>query len=147
VALNHVILYLPEFDVYDDPTAQYAAFGVMAADTYDKPVVRVSASGAMLARTPAMVPDDHRAHARTVVNVAADGTVTGRTEETNTGIFGIVLRFAGANAQNIGETAPQRMLQLYSMPGTGQYDFGNLADKIDPANMTAAFTLTERFKA
>src|SRR5712671_2229652 len=146
VALNHVILYLPEFDVYDDPTAQYAAFGVMAADTYDKPVVRVSASGAKLARTPAMAPDDHTAHARTVVNVAADGTVTGHTEETNTGIFGFGLRFAGANAQNVGETAPQRMLQLYNTPGTGQYDFGNVADTIDPANMRGAFTLTERFK-
>ena len=27
--LNHVILYLPEFDVYDDPTAASAAFGVL----------------------------------------------------------------------------------------------------------------------
>ena len=26
VALNHVILYLPEFDLYDDPTAKF--FGV-----------------------------------------------------------------------------------------------------------------------
>src|SRR5262249_31636798 len=75
-----------------------------------------------------------------------DGTVTGRTEETNTGTFGLVLRFAGANAQNIGETAPQRLLQLYSTPGTGQYDFGNLADRIDPANMAAGFPFAERFK-
>jgi hypothetical protein len=146
VALNHVILYLPEFDVYDDPTARYAAFGVMSAETYDKPVVRVSANGAMVARTPAMEPDDHTAHARTIVNVAADGTVTGRTEETNTGVFGTTLRFAAANAQNIGATAPQRMLQVFNTPGTGQYDFGNSADTIDPANMTGSFTLTKRFK-
>jgi transglutaminase-like putative cysteine protease len=146
VALNHVILYLPEYDIYDDPTAQYAAFGVMALETYDKPVLRVGARGVTIAHTPAMAPDDHTAHARTIVNVAADGTVTGRTEETNTGMFGLVLRLAGANAQNIGETAPQRMLQLYNTPGTGQYDFGNLANTVDPANMAGAFTLTERFK-
>ena len=48
VALNHVILY-PEFDLYDDPTANFAAFGVLAAENYDKPVVRVSAAGATLA--------------------------------------------------------------------------------------------------
>jgi transglutaminase-like putative cysteine protease len=30
-ALNHSILYLPEFDLYDDPTAQFAAFGVQRA--------------------------------------------------------------------------------------------------------------------
>jgi hypothetical protein len=40
-----VILY-PEFDLYDDPTANFAAFGVLAAENYDKPVVRVSAAGA-----------------------------------------------------------------------------------------------------
>src|SRR5262249_14420909 len=28
VALNHVILYLPDFDLYDDPTVAPAAFGV-----------------------------------------------------------------------------------------------------------------------
>ena len=59
VALNHVILHLPEFNLYDDPTGNFAAFGVLAAETYDKPVVRVGASGATLARTPAMNPEDH----------------------------------------------------------------------------------------
>src|SRR5262249_2977959 len=102
VALNHVILYLPEFDLYDDPTATVAAFGVLAPDTYDKPVVRVTASVATLARTPAMRPEDHTGHARTIVKVAADGTVTGETEESNTGVFGSVLRLASARVQNLG---------------------------------------------
>jgi hypothetical protein len=76
-ALNHVILYLPEFDLYDDPTASGAAFGVLAPEAYDKPVVRVAAGGAALARTPAMKPGDHMAHAVTSVKIAADGTITG----------------------------------------------------------------------
>src|SRR5580704_7291694 len=45
LSLNHAIVYLPEFDLYDDPTARYAAFGVLAAETYDKPVLVVGASG------------------------------------------------------------------------------------------------------
>ena len=94
-ALNHVILYLPEFDIYDDPTASGAAFGVLAPEAYDKPVVRVSAAGATLARTPAMKPDDHTAHATTSVKLAADGTVTGQTQESNTGVLGMALRFVG----------------------------------------------------
>src|SRR5271169_1060444 len=40
MALNHVILYLPEFDLYDDPTANFAAFAALAAENYDKPVVQ-----------------------------------------------------------------------------------------------------------
>ncbi len=50
--LNHVIIYLPEFDLYDDPTAGILPFGTLAVETYDKPVVRVSAAGANLATPP-----------------------------------------------------------------------------------------------
>jgi hypothetical protein len=147
VALNHVILYLPEFDLYDDPTATLAAFGVLASETYDKPVVRVGLGGAILARTPAMQPEDHTSHARTVINVAADGTVTGQTEESGTGIFGIMLRIASTTAQNLGaDAAAERLLQAFNTPGTGHYDLGNSAEKVDPVTMKSAFTLSERFK-
>src|SRR5262249_39674659 len=80
-AINHVILYLPDFDLYDDPTASRAAFGVLPAEAYDKPVVRISAGTAKLAQTPAMRPDDHTIYARTRINVSADGIVTGETEQ------------------------------------------------------------------
>jgi hypothetical protein len=63
------ILYLPEFDLYDDPTQNFAAFGVLVAATYDKPVVRVGANGVTLGRTPAMNPNDHTSHATTILNV------------------------------------------------------------------------------
>jgi hypothetical protein len=146
VALNHVILYLPEFDLYDDPTQNFAAFGVLGGGAYDKPVVRVGANGATLARTPAMKPEDHTSHATTIINVAADGTVTGQTEESTTGIFGITLRFAGSNAQNLGhEAASQRQLQAFNTPGTGRYDLGNSAEKADPVTMKSTFTLSQRF--
>ena len=147
VALNHVMLYLPEFDVYDDPTASFSAFSVLAAQTYDKPVVRVGTSGATLARTPAMKPEDHTIHASTIINVAADGTVTGQTEESSIGIFGHSLQFVSANVQNLGhEVAAQRQLQAYNTPGTGRFDLGNSAEKTDPVTMKSWFTLTERFK-
>jgi hypothetical protein len=145
-ALNHVILYLPEFDLYDDPTAQQAAFGVLAFQAYDKPVVRVSARGAKLARTPAMKPDDHAAYVKTVVNVAADGTVTGQTEQTNTGALASSLRAAASNVQNLGAAAAsRRMLQLYLTPGSGNFDLGNSAETKDPVSVKSSFTLDDRF--
>jgi transglutaminase-like putative cysteine protease len=145
--LNHVILYLPEFDLYDDPTSTYAAFGVLDAENYDKPVVRIGPNGAVLARTPAMRPEDHTTHARTTILVAADGTVTGQTEESNTGIFGITLRHSAADIQNLGsETAAQRLLQIFNTPGTGHHDLGNATDTIDPVVMTGRFTLNQPFK-
>ena len=80
--LNHVIVYLPEFDLYDDPTASVEAFGTLTGEAYDKPVVRVAATSASLARTPPMKPQDHTAQVKTIVRFAADGTISGQTEET-----------------------------------------------------------------
>jgi hypothetical protein len=146
-SLNHVILYLPEFDLYDDPTASFAAFGVLAPQTYDKPVVRVGATGATLSRTPAMKPEDHTRHTRTIINVAMDGKVSGQTEESNTGIFGMNLRTIGVAVQNLGQSAAaQRFLQNLNTPGTGGFDMGNSAEKADPVTVRGWFTLSERFE-
>src|ERR1043166_8205191 len=57
-ALNHVMIYLPEFGRYDDPTASFSSFGALS-ETYDKPAVHLSASGVRLGRTPAMRATDH----------------------------------------------------------------------------------------
>src|SRR5215468_4136641 len=40
--LNHVMIYLPDFELYDDPTASFASFGVLN-ETYDRPAVHLSA--------------------------------------------------------------------------------------------------------
>jgi hypothetical protein len=145
--LNHAILYLPELDLYDDPTASAAAFGVLPAQAYDKPVVRVSAEGVRLARTPPMRAEDHTIHVRTTINVAADGKVTGRTEQTSTGVLGGFLRGAGARVQNLGnETSAQRLLQGFNTPGTGRFELGNSSETLDPVTIRGSFALNEPFK-
>jgi hypothetical protein len=148
LALNHVILYLPEFGVYDDPTANFGSFGVLAAENYDKPVVRVSGSGVTVARTPPMQEKDHVAHANTTLTIAADGTVTGHTTERNTGIFGIALRAMASNVQNTGsENAARLLLQSFNTPGSGRFDVANLNQPTDAAVTEAGFTLAQKFNA
>src|SRR5262252_78278 len=146
-ALNHVILYLPEFNLYDDPTANRAAFGVLPLESYDKPVVRVTRGGARLAHTPAMKPDDHTAYLKTALNIAADGTVTGQTEESNTGALATNLRVGGSTVQTLGsDVAARRVLQGFLTPGTGRFDLGNFAETKDPVTIKGSFTLNDRFK-
>jgi transglutaminase-like putative cysteine protease len=147
VALNHVLLYFPEFDLYDDPGAQRAAFGVLAYEAYDKPVVRVAAGGAKMARTPAMKPDDSTVSAKTIIAVAADGTVTGQTEETGTGALGMALRASAAVVQTLGdEAAARRQLQKFLTPGTGHFDLGNFTELTDPVVIKSSFTLDDKLK-
>jgi transglutaminase-like putative cysteine protease len=147
IAFDHVILYLPEFGLYDDPTADLAAFAVLSFETYDKPVVRVSANGATFARTPTMKPGDHTSRRTTIVNVAADGAVTGRTEDSDTGALAIGLRVQGEHVQGLGgAAAARRFLQQEQTPGTGQFDLGQLAGTADPAVITGTFALDKRFE-
>jgi Domain of Unknown Function with PDB structure (DUF3857)/Transglutaminase-like superfamily len=146
-AFNHVILYLSEFDLYGDPTANLSAFGVMSFETYDKPVVRVSAEGTRLAQTPPMKADDHTIYSKTSINVAADGAVTGQTEESNTGAFASILRSDGEYVQRLGgAVATRRRLQAGSTPGAGQFDLGNFNETKDPVVIKGSFALDEKFK-
>lgn len=145
--LNHAIIYLPEFDLYDDPTASVEAFGTLSPESYDKPVVRVSATGASLAHTPAMKPQEHTVHIKTIVRFAADGTISGQTEESSTGTLAGSLRYAGTVVQQAGQaTVTRNKLQSANTPGTGHFELGSSAELRDPTVIKNEFTLNDRFK-
>jgi transglutaminase-like putative cysteine protease len=143
--LNDVIIYLPEFGIYDDPGSSFSSFGVLDEDAYDKPVVRVSDGGAHLARTPAMKPEDSVSIRRTRVSIAADGTVSGESEETATGFRAAVMRQVGAAIQNHGlEESAAAFLRSAETPGTGTFEVGAPANLGDSYSMRARFTYDER---
>ncbi|MGA2129004.1 MAG: tetratricopeptide repeat protein, partial [Xanthobacteraceae bacterium] len=140
---NHMIIYLPEFKLFDDPTAGYAAFGVLAQGDYDKPVVRMSARGGVhLDRTPAMRAEDHASINRTRISVAADGTMTGETLETGTGMFAMGLRETVATIQHNGaEKSAENFLRMSGAPGKGRFEIGSPSDLAEPYALKSAFKL------
>jgi hypothetical protein len=145
--LNHVILYLPEFGVYDDPTLQLAAFGVLADTEYDKPVVHVSEGRAYRARIPAMKPEDHVSHRRTRMSVTTDGIVSGETEQFGTGLFAMNVRAVSASIQANGlERSAEELLRRSGLPGKGRFDIGSLAELGDSYSTRASFTYDARMK-
>lgn len=138
---NHMIIYLPQFGLYDDPTVGGAAFGVLAQGDYDKPVLRMSADDVRLDRTPAMRPQDHVSRNETRIMVAADGTMTGETKETGTGVFGVGLRNTTATIQHNGvESSAAAQLKAHGWKGTGRF---NLPPAVQPAE---SFSITGAFK-
>jgi hypothetical protein len=139
-AFNHVIIYLPQFGLYDDPTVRFSAFGVLDAATYDKPVVRVSERGAVRGRTPAMNPDDHVTINRTKLSVAADGTVTGETRQISKGAFATSARDTTLRLQQLGaETAAEQRLAFLGSAGKGRFEIPIL-------NNTAEYTIAGVFR-
>jgi len=146
---NHMIIYLPEFKLFDDPTAGYAAFGVLAQGDYDKPVVRMSARGGVhLDHTPAMRAEDHASINRTRIQVAADGTMTGETSETGTGIFAMGLRETLAAIQHDGaDKSAENFLRISGTPGKGRFEIGSPSDLAEPYVLKSAFKLDGKMNA
>lgn len=142
---NHAIVYLPEFGVYDDPTARFSSFGVLGTQEYDKPVVRVSDGGARVAHTPAMKPEDHVSVRRTRLSVAADGVVSGETEQSGTGWFAMNGRSISASLQAAGlERSAEESLRLAGTPGKGRFEIGSLTDLTNSYSARARFTYDSR---
>jgi tetratricopeptide (TPR) repeat protein len=139
---NHMIIYLPEFGLYDDPTVATAAFGVLGQGDYDKPVLRMSANSVRLDRTPPMRPQDHVSKNETRIKVAADGTMTGETRETATGVFGAGLRSTIAHIQHDGaEKSAETQLKNLGWNGIGRFALPRALDLADPFALTSEFKL------
>ncbi len=144
---NHVILYLPAFDLYTDPTASHAAFGVLADSAYDKPVLHISAAGGRPARTPPMRPQDHVAITTTKASIGVDGTVRGSTQQTATGIFAIGARGVAAQIQTQGrEKFAETVLRILGHPGTGVFAPAVPFDFSEPYGIQGDFSLNEKLQ-
>jgi hypothetical protein len=143
--LNHVMLYLPELGLYDDPTQQFAAFGVLAGTEYDKPVIHVSDARAYRAHIPAMKPEDHLSKRRTELTVAADGVVSGTTEQTGTGLFAASARTIAAALQGNGlERSAEEFLRRGGLPGKGRFEIDPLTELGESYAVRARFTYDAR---
>ena len=92
-----------------------------------------------------MKPQDHVAYAHTTLSVAADGTITGRTVERNTGVFGhLGADAATAAIENSGveEGAKQKFLERTTTPpAPAVSSLANPGDLVEPAVVNGTFTL------
>ncbi len=143
--VNHVMIHLPEFGIYDDPTASLAAFGVLAAETYDKPVLHVSDDGVRRSRTPAMIPDEHVSSRHTRLAITADGSVSGESLQRARGIFATGARAAVQSLQWNGlDKAVATTLRGAGMPGSGRLEIGTPDGPEDVHELRASFAYDER---
>ena len=143
--INHVMLYLPEFGIYDDPTATFAAFGVLDQGDYDKPVIHVSANGVHLGQTPPTKVDEHTSTARTQLTIAADGAIAGETTEITTGLFATASRQIAQAIRDMGpEKAAEARLRKNGTPGAGHYEIATTANFTEPFVLKGSFTLNEK---
>lgn len=123
--LDHVILFVPEFDLFLDSTSPFAPFGVLPFGDYGKPVVLAGPGGARLDRTPALPDDPAITHVAADITLASDGDVSGRTMTSATGPASVALREIASGIESAGPaSAAADRLRRLGTPGQGGYSFG-----------------------
>jgi hypothetical protein len=89
-SFDHVITYLPDFNLYLDSTAQLAPFGVLPYSDTGKPVLRVDSGEVTITPTPTSANSIVRATSEVALD--ADGNAQGSTKITAQGAYGISMR-------------------------------------------------------
>src|SRR6185436_19477736 len=144
MSFDHMILYLPEFDLYVDPTAATAAFGVLPAAQHDRPVLRFGKNVVALARTPSLSADNAKIVLETEATVATDGTVSGKNVVRASGPYAITARDAMRLVEQRGPSElGKQVLARQHLAGTASFDVGSPFDRSDPYEIRSQFNLTK----
>ena len=139
--LNHVISYLPEFDLYADTTTAMAPFGMLPFQEYGKPIVLVGGAGEVVRRMPLLPPGLAEISAVTDAHMQLDGAMFGTTRVEGTGPAAIALRLAARWVQTAGhEGAARRQLSSMGQEGTGVFAFP------PPDGFEARYAVDGRFR-
>lgn len=91
-SFNHVILYLPEFDLYADPTVAVSFVGRLPRADRGKPVLRASKHHVTMAQTPIGSADENTARITSRLKIGTDEIVHGETAVEGSGEFAQTLR-------------------------------------------------------
>jgi transglutaminase-like putative cysteine protease len=91
LTFNHMIVWLPEFSLYADTTANSAPFGALPQFEYGKSVVRVGSSTA-LQHTPILREADSTYSSSTDLRLDGDGRLSGTHRAMATGALSGVMR-------------------------------------------------------
>lgn len=141
---NHVILRVPEFDVYLDSTAALAPFGTLAITLRGKPALVVD-GGSGKAKTvtlPLSLPAQDHVRVAMKFALETDGTLRGHADVETEGLFGLIARQLmtsipqGAEAQVTGQ-----VLAMTGQNGNGSFTRGEPRDLTTPHRYSTDFTL------
>jgi hypothetical protein len=144
-AFNHIISYLPEFDLYVDSFLGTAPFGTLLITEYGKPVAVAADIDAGLRTLPLAAAEENEETLQTTAELKADGTVSGRSTTTASGPFSITLRLAASRIKVSGrEQIAAAHLSKFGWAGKGRYDFDPPNERLDPSYSVSGFFELEK---
>ena len=142
-SFDHVISWVPEFNLYLDSSITVAPFGVLGAQEYGKPIIRATLTGAGADTLPVVPAGLATQSTRSDTVLDEDGQLSGSTTSTATGPYAVMLRMIGLGIQNAGaEAAAAHQLTVLGYPGaTGSFDIGA------PTDLAPSYAITSHFSS
>lgn len=130
---NHVVAYLPDFDVYANPTNPYARFASLDRMLADKTVVLATADG-QVAHTRAQRPEDNQYRLTSRIEIGIDGTLAGQAT-----IVPSANLESAARAAIIGQSSPRDVAERL-LASSAEGGFGSFSTS-DPRDLTEPFVM------
>jgi hypothetical protein len=137
---NHVITYLPEFDIYLDSTSQFTPFGMLPYSDLDKPTILTGLN--KIGHTPKMSHLNDTVKTKIKMKINPDGTISGESSNRFTGF--IEASYRVEQSARIGrneETIVTDMLESFRESGIGTWEDTDPRDLNMPYKETTSFTL------
>jgi transglutaminase-like putative cysteine protease len=138
--VNHVINYLPDFDLFVDSTSDSTPFGMLPFNSAYKPVLLVDGSR-QGARTPALRPGVNHQRVKSVIRIQPDGSAKGEMEFAQKGMFAVSARDRFRSVTP--EMEEEMMKSVFS--GDGRVGFGKLT-KDDPKGLLDVYAYKVAFE-
>ena len=144
VGLDHIITYLPKFNLYLDSTVTVAPFGVLPFDEYGKPIVYAAPDHVGRGTMPILAPGQATSYTKTQAQLTTDGHWSGTTTTQGTGPYEIDLRQIGLLALAAG---PEVLAsKLMTAPAYGSHPSGSITAP-PPMQPGGNYLVTARFNA
>lgn len=137
---NHAILYLPDHDLYLDPTARYAPFGVLVLGDLSKPVV-IAGDAPRLSHTPSGDPERDQYHEAQTFTLKKDASLKGEGTITTKGYVEAQWRILFARVPQVAlPQVAQSLLAQFGEGGSGSLEITPPGDLDRPFVITAKWT-------
>ena len=137
---NHVITYIPVWNLYLDSTDEMAPYGVLPSDELDKPVLLTKL--AKVGRTPKPKKEDSEMATGISMQIEKDGRITGKAHTMYFGSAEINARYKYEGAETtLSDKLVKTQLAKFRQTGEGKIATSYVYDLNKPFTTDTEFTL------
>ncbi|MCF8190235.1 MAG: DUF3857 domain-containing protein [Polynucleobacter sp.] len=137
---NHVITYIPAWNLYLDSTDEMAPYGVLPGDELDKPVLLTKL--AKVGRTPKPKKEDSEMATGISMQIERDGRITGKAHTMYFGSAEINARYKYEGAETtLSDKLVKSQLAKFRQTGEGKITTSYVYDLNKPFTTDTEFTL------